>query len=114
MQGFQVAPAELEAFLLNHPAVADCAVISIVDQDGGEVPKAYVVKAQPALTRNASDTVLARQIQQYVEEGKARYKWLTGGIEFIDIIPKSPSGKILRRLLRDQERERRRTAGAKI
>jgi acyl-coenzyme A synthetase/AMP-(fatty) acid ligase len=58
--------------------------------------------------------MLAREIQRYVEKEKARHKWLVGGVEFIDIIPKSPSGKILRRMLRDKEREARRKAGAKI
>jgi ribosome assembly protein SQT1 len=58
--------------------------------------------------------VLARQIQKHVEDHKAKYKWITGGIEFIDVIPKSPSGKILRRMLRDMEKEKRRKAGSKL
>jgi acyl-coenzyme A synthetase/AMP-(fatty) acid ligase len=58
--------------------------------------------------------MVARQIQKHVEEHKARYKWITGGVEFIDVIPKSPSGKILRRFLRDKEKEKRRQAGSKL
>jgi acyl-coenzyme A synthetase/AMP-(fatty) acid ligase len=58
--------------------------------------------------------VIKRHIQKFVEEHKSRHKWLAGGVEFIDVIPKSASGKILRRLLRDQEKEKRRAAGAKL
>jgi ribosome assembly protein SQT1 len=109
-----VAPAELEACLLNHVDVADCAVISVTDNHAGEAPKAYVVKSPSALSRREPDEMLALRIQQYVQAEKARYKWITGGIEFVDAIPKSPSGKILRRLLRDRERERRRVTGSRI
>lgn len=61
-----------------------------------------------------SDKLIIRDIMRHVEKTKARHKWLKGGVEFIDVIPKSPSGKILRRLLRDKEKERRRTEGAKL
>ncbi|KNG50623.1 phenylacetyl-CoA ligase-like protein [Stemphylium lycopersici] len=113
VQGHQVAPAELEAHLLTHPAVNDCAVIQIPNEKTGEVPKAFVVKA-PSVGLEENDRVLAREIQKHVEQHKARYKWISGGIEFIDVIPKSPSGKILRRMLRDQEKEKRRKAGSKL
>lgn len=110
-QGHQVAPAELEACLLNHPAVADCAVIPVQDDRAGEIPKAYVVKSPSA---KDPDHVLASSIQKHVAKEKAHYKQLRGGIEFTDVIPKSPSGKILRRILRDQERARKRPAAAKL
>lgn len=110
-QGLQVAPAELEAHLLTHPAVADCAVISVPDEAAGEVPKAIVVKSVSA---GPDDEATVESIKKHVQDHKARHKWLKGGVEFIDIIPKSPSGKILRRLLRDKERESRRKAGAKL
>ena len=61
-----------------------------------------------------SDDDSRQSAQKHVEEHKARYKWITGGIEFINAIPKSPSGKILRRLLRDREKESRRKKGAKL
>ncbi|KAF5708589.1 putative phenylacetyl ligase [Fusarium globosum] len=109
--GHQVAPAELESHLLTHPAVSDCAVIQIPDARAGEVPKAFVVKANHA---SQSDEELARDIQRHVEEHKARYKWLKGGVEFIEAIPKSPTGKILRRKLRDRDREARKSEGAKL
>ncbi|RBA22409.1 hypothetical protein FPRO05_00756 [Fusarium proliferatum] len=111
VKGHQVAPAELESHLLTHPAVSDCAVIQIPDARAGEVPKAFVVKANHA---SQSDEELARDIQRHVEEHKARYKWLKGGVEFIEAIPKSPTGKILRRKLRDREREARKSEGAKL
>ncbi|KAF2688388.1 acetyl-CoA synthetase-like protein [Lentithecium fluviatile CBS 122367] len=113
VKGHQVAPAELEAHLLTHPAVNDCAVIQVPDEKSGEIPKAFVVKA-PSVGLEDSERILARQIQKHVEDHKARYKWITGGIEFIDVIPKSPSGKILRRFLRDREKEKRRQAGSKL
>ncbi|EON69954.1 hypothetical protein W97_09219 [Coniosporium apollinis CBS 100218] len=113
VKGLQVAPAELEAHLLTHPSVADCAVIPVPDERAGEVPKAFVVKST-SVGLEESDRMVAREIAKHVEEHKARHKWLKGGVEFIDVIPKSPSGKILRRLLRDKEREVRRAKGAKL
>lgn len=108
----QVAPAELEAHLLAHPAVNDCVVIGVPSDREGEVPKAFVVKAPGAI--EDSDALLARQLRKHVEAHKANHKWLRGGVEFIDEVPKSPSGKILRRLMRDKEREKMRKAGAKL
>jgi len=113
VKGHQVAPAELEAHLLTHPAVADCAVIQVPDEKSGEVPKAFVVKS-PSIGVEENDRVIAREIQKHVEKAKAHYKWIVGGVEFIDEIPKSPSGKILRRFLRDKEKEKRRKAGSKL
>ncbi len=99
--------------MLNHPAVADCAVISVPDDRAGELPKAYVVKSN-SVGLEENDAMIKRDIAKYVEKEKARHKWLAGGIEFIDVIPKSASGKILRRLLRDQDRAARKKAGAKL
>ncbi|KAF9887332.1 hypothetical protein FE257_010327 [Aspergillus nanangensis] len=111
VKGLQVAPAELEAHLLTHPAVADCAVIAIPDEAAGEVPKAIVAKTPSAGT---DDEAIIKSIRKHVEDHKARHKWLKGGVRFVDAVPKSPSGKILRRLLRDQEKEARRRAGVKL
>ncbi|KAL8795474.1 MAG: hypothetical protein Q9195_002063 [Heterodermia aff. obscurata] len=113
VKGFQVAPAELEAHLLTHPAVADAAVIPVPDDVAGELPKAFIVKSSSVGLEN-NDRLLIRDIQKHVEKEKARHKWLKGGVEFIDVIPKSPSGKILRRMLRDKERENRRQKGPKL
>jgi acyl-coenzyme A synthetase/AMP-(fatty) acid ligase len=112
-QGLQVAPAELEGHILAHPTVADVAVIGIPDDRAGEVPKAFVVKS-PAVGIEESYRMVARDIMKHVEEHKARHKWLKGGVEFVDVIPKSPSGKILRRLLRDQEKAKKKKQGAKL
>lgn len=112
VKGHQVAPAELEAHLLSHPAVADCAVIQVPDDSAGEVPKAFVVKAPAFASKPEGEVVKA--ILKHVEEHKAPYKWIKGGIEFLDVVPKSPSGKILRRLLRDQEKQSRTKNGPKL
>lgn len=87
---------------------------SVPDDKAGEIPKAYVVKSQSAVSSNESDEKLRLDILEYVRKEKARYKWITGGIEFLDAIPKSPSGKILRRLLRDKEQERRNALRARL
>jgi acyl-CoA synthetase (AMP-forming)/AMP-acid ligase II len=95
-KGFQVAPAELEALLLTHEGIADAAVIGVYDDDGNEIPKAYVVRqaAAPDLT---ADAVLA-----HVAERVAPYKKIRR-VEFIGGVPRAASGKILRRELRDRE-----------
>ncbi|KAK6580225.1 hypothetical protein PZA11_007247 [Diplocarpon coronariae] len=113
VKGLQVAPAELEAHLLTHPSVGDCAVIPVPDDAAGEVPKAFIVKSA-SVGLEDNDRMLAREITKHVSDHKARHKWLKGGVEFIDVIPKSPSGKILRRMLRDKEKETRRATGAKL
>ncbi|HZI49887.1 MAG TPA: 4-coumarate--CoA ligase family protein [Pyrinomonadaceae bacterium] len=102
-KGFQVAPAELEAVLLTHPAVADAAVIPCRDDEAGEIPKAFVV-----LKSEASEDELI----DFVADRVARYKKIRM-VEFIDQIPKSLSGKILRRVLVEKERAKARieTAG---
>lgn len=111
-QGHQVAPAELEAFVLAHPFVSDCAVIPVPDQRAGEICKAFVVRAPETVGK--SDEEVTRVICKHVEDHKARHKWLTGGVEFIDAIPKSPSGKILRRMLRDQKKTAQQLKGARL
>jgi acyl-CoA synthetase (AMP-forming)/AMP-acid ligase II len=95
-KGLQVAPAELEAVLLSHPAVADVAVIPSPDEEAGEVPKAFVVLKAPAT---------AEELMDYVAQRVAPFKKVRR-IEFVEQIPKSPSGKILRRVLVQQERDR--------
>jgi acyl-coenzyme A synthetase/AMP-(fatty) acid ligase len=65
-------------------------------------------------TAGPDDAETVQSILKFVEEHKARHKWLKGGVEFIDVVPKSASGKILRRLLRDKEKEARRKAGLKL
>jgi acyl-CoA synthetase (AMP-forming)/AMP-acid ligase II len=93
-KGFQVAPAELEALLLSHPNVSDVAVIGVLDDEGEEVPKAFVVLKQPQDPE---------EIIQFVAARVAPHKKIRR-IEVVDQIPKSATGKILRRILRDREK----------
>jgi acyl-CoA synthetase (AMP-forming)/AMP-acid ligase II len=95
-KGLQIAPAELEAVLLAHPAVADAAVIPLPNEEAGEVPKAYVVLKGEATPD---------EIMGFVAGRVAPYKKIRC-LEVIDQIPKSPSGKILRRVLVERERAR--------
>jgi long-chain acyl-CoA synthetase len=97
-KGFGIAPAEIEALLFEHPAVADCAVIGKPDDEAGEVPKAFVVK-------KAGQDASTEDILAFATGRLAGYKTLRE-VEFVDAIPKNPSGKILRRILRDQERQK--------
>jgi acyl-CoA synthetase (AMP-forming)/AMP-acid ligase II len=89
---FQVAPAELEALLVTHPAVADAAVIGVPDEAAGELPKAFVVRRGEV----TEDELIA-----FVAEQVAPYKRIRL-VEFIDQVPKSPTGKILRRVLKSR------------
>ena len=84
VKGLQVAPAELEAALLDHPAVADAAVIGIADERAGELPKAFVVLH----AGEKKDKATRESILKSIEETKANFKWIKGGLEFLDIIPK--------------------------
>jgi acyl-CoA synthetase (AMP-forming)/AMP-acid ligase II len=93
-KGLQIAPAELEATLLAHPSVADAAVIGRADAEAGEVPKAFVVLKTP---------VLAEELLEFVAAKVAPYKRIRK-LEIVDQIPKSASGKILRRVLIEQDR----------
>ncbi|XP_071104843.1 uncharacterized protein [Haliotis cracherodii] len=93
-KGFQVPPAELESLLLAHPGVKDAAVMGIPDEEAGELPKAFVV-LQPGQTLSPQD------IMDFVKENATSHKQVRGGVTMVDSIPKTPSGKILRRQLKD-------------
>ena len=93
-KGFQVPPAELEALLITHPDVADVAVIGVPDNEAGELPKAFVVAAGEDLDAEALMAFVAEQVSP---QKRVRL------VEVIDEIPKSPSGKILRRVLKERE-----------
>jgi acyl-CoA synthetase (AMP-forming)/AMP-acid ligase II len=100
VKAYQVAPAELEALLVTHPAVADAAVIGVPDAEAGELPKAFIVP------RGAAN---ADEIMAFVAMRVAPYKRIRI-VEFIDQIPKAASGKILRRVLRERTLEPSRVA----
>lgn len=98
-KGFQVPPAELEGILLLHDDIADCAVVPIPDGTSGELPKAFVVlKPGRQLSEEA--------VKDWVKAKVVYYKQLRGGVEFVDSIPKSASGKILRRVLKQKEAQK--------
>ncbi|KAM7269038.1 hypothetical protein ACFE04_024535 [Oxalis oulophora] len=93
-KGFQVAPAELEAILLTHPSVQDAAVVPLPDEEAGEIPGACVVIEKGA--KESED-----EIMNYVAANVAHYKKVRV-LQFVESIPKSPSGKIMRRLIKDE------------
>ena len=98
-KGLQVAPAELEALLVTHPAVLDAAVVRRADEEAGEVPKAYVVlKGDDASRATTADAIMGWVAGRVAPHKRIRH------LEFIDQIPKSASGKILRRVLIDRDR----------
>ncbi|TPQ21220.1 AMP-binding protein [Streptomyces sporangiiformans] len=93
-KGYQVAPAELEALLLTHPDITDAAVIGVADAEGEEIPKAFVVTGDPALS--------AERVMEFVAAQVAPYKKVRA-VEFVAAIPKSSAGKILRKELRSNQ-----------
>jgi acyl-coenzyme A synthetase/AMP-(fatty) acid ligase len=101
-KGFQVPPAELEATLLSHPKIADVAVIGVHDKaQATELPRAYVVLKDEVAQKENPEQV-AKEIIEWTASKVANHKKLRGGVRIMEVIPKSPSGKILRRLLRDE------------
>ena len=92
-KGFQVPPAELEGLLIEHPGIADAAVIGLPDLESGEIPKAFVVKS-------TGSTIKESEVMEYIAEKVATFKQIRD-VEFVETIPKNPSGKILRRLLKN-------------
>jgi len=93
VKGFQVAPAELEAVLVSHPQVADAAVVGVPDEAAGEIPMAFLVAA-------GDERLTLEEVTAWFEGKLAHYKRV-GRIAYVDAIPKSASGKILRRVLRE-------------
>lgn len=104
MRGWQVAPAELEAILLTHPSITNAAVIGKPVPEGtGEVPRAYVqLKSYDASSYGVAseEKVTEEEVKQYIQERLARYKWLDGGVRFVDHIPRTASGKVQKAKLR--------------
>jgi len=97
VKGFQVAPAELEAVLLEHPDVSDACVIGVTI-NGEEVPRAYIVRGQGGKTTE-------QEVANWLATKVSKHKRLIGGVVFVDVVPKNPSGKILRRILREKAKE---------
>ena len=88
----QVSPSELEDLMLSHPNVADVAVIGIPDEEAGELPRAFVIR---------KGEITEEELMEFVKERVAPHKRIRGGVDFVDSIPKTPSGKILRRQIKE-------------
>jgi acyl-coenzyme A synthetase/AMP-(fatty) acid ligase len=97
----EVAPAELEAVLMSHPLIADAAVVASPDEEAGEVPKAFLVLKENH--RSTDREGAAQQVMAYVTEQVAHYKRVRR-YEFVEAIPRTSSGKIVRRELIERER----------
>lgn len=94
MKGYQVPPAELESVLKEHPCVLDAGVVGIPDPKTGEAPKAFVVLKQ-------GHKINDEELKEYVKGRVAEFKRIKD-IMFLDSLPKNPSGKLLRRVLKEQ------------
>ncbi|MBW0467896.1 hypothetical protein O181_007611 [Austropuccinia psidii MF-1] len=112
VKGFQVAPAELEGHLLGHPSIADVCVIGMPDEYAGEIPRAFVVRSDEGYKQDPAQ--LAQEIKELVSKHMIRYKWLDGGVEFVASIPKNSSGKLLRRQLREEIKNKQIKAKARL
>lgn len=98
MRGFQVAPPELEGVLLSHPLIVDCAVIGVqFARDESEFPRAYIVQRP-----GSGGKLNEEDVKKFLSERLIYYKRLDGGVVFVNEIPKTASGKILKRTLRER------------
>jgi acyl-CoA synthetase (AMP-forming)/AMP-acid ligase II len=109
VRGFQVAPNEIEGLLLTHPAIIDAAVIGLTVPSS---PDAELVRACVVLRNGQS--VSEKEVKEFIRSQLTSYKKLTGGVQFMDAIPKTASGKILKRLLREEAIKELKAQGAKL
>jgi acyl-coenzyme A synthetase/AMP-(fatty) acid ligase len=104
-QGMQVSPTELENFLLRHPQVESAVVVPVPDDDAGELPMAFIVKSKTAAGKGLDDEILKLKLHAQVNSSFAPQKRLAGGIEFVEAIPKTGSGKVQRKVLKSWARD---------
>ena len=98
VRGFQVGPLEIEAVLLNHPGIIDAAVIGVRPwRDETELPRAYVVRRP-----GPGDALTEDEVKRYASQKLAKYKNLDGGVRFVDAIPRNSTGKMLKRVLKEE------------
>jgi len=98
VKGYQVSPSELEDILRKHPKIGDVAVIGVSHKELGEAPRAYIVRSNQKLDES--------EVNDYLEDRVVSFKKLKGGIEFVTAIPKTMSGKILRREIMESYRQK--------
>ena len=112
VRGFQVAPAELEGVLLANPQIMDAVVIGIQDKldPDVELPKAYVVRKPGSEGASLTEAM----VKSYCKERLAKYKELSGGVSFVESVPRNATGKPLRRILREMEKAQTGGAAAKL
>lgn len=114
-KGFQVAPAELEGILVDNPTVDDVAVVGMESKEQStEVPVAFIVRSAKSKASGSSAEQEAAGISKWLDEKVAYHKRLRGGVRFVDAIPKSATGKILRRMLKKQLQEQQEGPKAKL
>ena len=114
-KGFQVAPAELEGILVDNPTVDDVAVVGMESKEQStEVPVAFIVRSAKSKASGSSAEQEAAGIGKWLDEKVAYHKRLRGGVRFVDAIPKSATGKILRRMLKKQLQEQQEGPKAKL
>ena len=102
VRGYQVDPPELEAVLMAHPHISDVGVIGVhMPGQESELPRAYVARAPGPDAANLTE----KDVYDYLAAKLARYKRLDGGVQFLDAVPRNPSGKILKRLLREMAKK---------
>jgi 4-coumarate--CoA ligase len=108
--GYQVPPAQLEALLIGHPAVLDVAVVGVYsEKKATELPRAYIV----LVDGHEADTKMEKDLHQWLNKQVVTYKRLRGGIRFVEAIPKSTAGKVLRRVLVEQAKKEQAAASLK-
>lgn len=110
VRGFQVAPAEIEGTLLTHDGISDVAVIGVQDQNEADVehPRAFIVRSP------SGGSLTEATILDYCKKRLAKYKALTGGVVFLDALPRNATGKLLKRALRDMVKSEFKTQNAKL
>lgn len=114
VKGYQVAPAELEGLLLTHPQVASAAVIGIYDKEvGTEWPRAYI-ELKGGRKEKGKEEEIAKDITSFIKKKTSPQKQLKGGVRFLDKIPASPSGKLLRKDLRALVKQEEASLSAKL